>query len=277
MNILFRSLDGNRSDYITDGILVGLRQLGHKVMDVPLRESIYKNKPNWYSVRGLWHFGHNEKTKDVVSFKNIDLIICDSASINTVEEKSIIYLMTNDPITRQPYPDVFVPKPMAIKESYMYDRKNINDFELHHTVDKDDCVYTEPEKKQGVFVSFLNMSNLREEVAKEFGNIRYTNKKDYYDAISNEGTDCQRDAEVAGNTLLCIARHPKRKYDEASYKDMVNCIEFSSVEELKAKMKLCDDIPELYERLLKACYKHTIEFRTHDAQARRLIEWKILN
>ena len=287
VNIVFYSLKGSRSDYLTDGLLYGLRKL-YNVIDIPKRLVLYKDsyKNNFYTNRNLWHFGD---LVDDVKRKVVkpDLIIYDSAILYKQSNIPSVYLLTNDPLEtgKTPYPNVRIDKPMAIREKCMWNdeinRKDMNDFPLYFTTFKEDCKYVES-LREGVWVSFLSPKKQREEIIKEFGNTKYDTKEDYYNSLRKAkygisvyglGFLCQRDVEIGGNCLLCRKRHEKWEYTEFDYKNGKTCIEFSTIKELKEKMKYYDEHPKEYERLLKNCYEHTIKYFIHEAQAKRLVKW----
>ena len=163
VNIIFYSMNGSRSDWITDGLLYGLKKL-YNVIDIPKRKSLYEDssKNNFYANRNFWHFG--DLVDDVNREKYIkpDLIIYDSAVLYKQSDIPSICLLTNDPLetgTTLPYPSVRIDKPMAIREKCMWNdeinRKDMNDFPLYFTTFKEDCKYVES-LREGVWVSFLS-------------------------------------------------------------------------------------------------------------------------
>ena len=288
VNIIFYSLKGDRSDYLTDGLLYGLKKL-YDVIDFPKRTVLYKDsKGGFYNDKKLWHFGSLVDNVDRKHFIEPDLIIYDSSASYKLSKFPFICLLTNDPLSRDPYPNVRINKPMAIREKCMQsdeiNRNDINDFPLYFTTFKEDCEYVDSSLRKGVWVSFLFSTKEREEIAEEFGNTIYHNKEDYYNSLRKAkygisvygmGFLCQRDAEIGGNCLLCRKKHERWIYTEWDYKDGETCIEFSTIEELKEKMKYYDEHPKEYERLLKNCYEHTVKYFTHEAQAKRLVDWAI--
>jgi len=289
VNIIFYSLSGSRSDWMTDGLLYGLKKL-YNVIDIPKRKSLYEDssKNNFYANRNFWHFG--DLVDDVNREKYIkpDLIIYDSAVLYKQSDIPSICLLTNDPLETgaTPYPSIRVDKTMAIKEKCMWNdkinRKDIKDFPLCDTTFKEDCKYVDSSLRKGVWVAFLYPTKEREEIIKEFGNTKYDTKEDYYNSLRKAkygisvyglGFYCRRDVEIGGNCLLCKQRHPKWEYTKFDYKDGETCIEFSTIKELKEKVKYYDEHPKEYEKLLKNCYDHTIKYFTHEAQAKRLLIW----
>ena len=177
---------------------------------------------------------------------------------------------------------------MAIREKCMFNdeinRKDINDFPLYFTTFEEDCKYVDSSLREGVWAGFLFSTKEREEVIKEFGNTKYHTKEDYYNSLRKAkygisvygmGFNCQRDVEIGGNCLLCRKKHEKWIPTKWDYKDGETCIEFSTIKELKEKMKYYDEHPKEYEKLLRSCYNHTIKYFTHEAQAKRLIEWRM--
>lgn len=298
MKILFLNSNTKYGDYITDALMYGLILEGHDVLDFPKRQQCYKDcPPNYFSTRGFWHYGWikediNKDKRNILgeSFKEFDLVICDNASLYSENfNKNIICLLTNDPITRAPMPNIRIDKSMGIKEKCLQSEEvndnNYNDFPLNHTVLKEDCHFVPIDKRsEEVFMSMSIYGDVRKEFAHHFENKKFANKDDYFNAIRKakygisiygEGYNCQRDPELGGNTLLCKYKHPKWVYDETSYRDGVNCIEFSSYDELMKKIEYFNSHPEEYNKLLKACYIHTIKYYTMDGQARRLLEWKM--
>lgn len=299
MKILFLNSNTKYGDYITDALMYGLILEGHDVLDYPKRQQCYKDcPPNYFSSRGFWHYGWIEEDKNkyirygfMGDFKDFDLIILDNASLYTQEMKkyNILCLLTNDPITRAPMPNIRLVAPMGIKEKCLQSKDindiNYNDFPLNHTVLKEDCQFVPLDKRtEEVFMSMSIYGEVRKEFAYHFENKKYYNKEDYFNAIRKakyglsiygEGYNCQRDPELGGNTLLCKYKHPKWIYDETSYRDGVNCIEFSNYDELIYKINYYNNHPDEYNELLKKCYIHTLSYYTMDGQARRLLEWKM--
>jgi len=288
VNIIFYSLSGSRSDWITDGLLYGLKKL-YNVIDIPKRKSLYEDssKNNFYANRNFWHFGDlvDDVNREIVE---PDLMIYDSAALYRQSKIPTVYLLTNDPFSHSSYPNAMINKSMAIREKCMWgdeiNRKEINDFPLYFTTFKEDCKYVDSSLREGIWVSFLFPTKEREEIIKEFSNTKYDTKEDYYNSLRKakygisvygKGFLCQRDAEIAGNCLLCRKRHTKWEYTNLDYKDGQTCIEFSTIKELKEKMKYYDEHPEEYEILLKNCYNHTIKYFTHEAQAKRFVKWAI--
>jgi len=295
MKILFLSTNNVYGDYITDALMYGLIKAGHEVIDIPKRQQMYKNcAPNYFTTRGYWHCAYLED-RDInrnVNSDEVDLIIMDTPKLYNEDydiiKNKVICLLTNDPITRAPMPNIRAPKgiAMAIKEKCLQsDDINIeaNDFNINHTVDEVDCkLIPFEERREEVFMSMSIYGDVRKELSKHFTNQWGLKKEDYFNtmrkykygiSVMGEGYNCQRDPELGGNTLLCKYKHPNWKYDETSYTDGVNCIEFSSVDELKEKMAYYNTHPDEYNKLLKACYEHTIKYLTHKNQAERLIEW----
>lgn len=284
--VVFYSLQGSRNDYLADGLLYGLKKL-YNVIDIPKRLVLYKDsKSGFYEHKKLWHFRSLTDDVNRKPFIKPDLIIFDSAVLYKESDVPSVCLLTNDPLNRAPYPNVRIDKPMAIREKCMHadeiNRKDIKDFPLYFTTFKEDCEYVGPNLRKGNWVSFLFPTKEREEIVKEFGNTRYATKEDYYNSLRKAkygisvyglGFLCQRDAEIGGNCLLCRKKHKKWVYTEWDYKDGKTCIEFSTIKELKEKMKYYDEHPKEYERLLKNCYEHTIKYFTHEAQAERLVNW----
>lgn len=299
--ILFLFLNGNHSDYIADALFYGLKEVGHNVLDFPKRECLYKdsNVSNYYKERKLWHgmfydTDFNKNKRDKIVLTNFDFIICDNPKILELQpilkevKNKLIVLQTNDPFTRAPQPNIRVDFPMAIKEKCLQDNivnnTSIQDFPINHTVPEKYVEFVTREKRElGVFFSMSIYGKLREEFADEFVNLKCDSPEQYFKqlrlhkygiSIMGEGYNCQRDAEIGGNCLLCKYRNPKWIYDETSYRDGINCIEFSDMKELKDKIEYYDSHPEEYDKLLKACYKHTMKYLTSEVQAERLLEWK---
>ena len=300
--ILFLSLIGTHSDYIADALFYGLKEVGHEVIDLPKRECLYKDSlsSNYYKERNLWHgmfydkdFNINKRTKNV-NVASFDYIICDNAKIvndNPVllsVKNKLIVLQTNDPFTRAPLPNIRVDFPMAIKEKCLQDdivnRKDIIDFPINHTVPEKYVEFVPREKRElEVFFSMSIYGDLRKQFADEFTNLKCDNPEQYFYqlrkhkygiSIIGEGYNCQRDAEIAGNCVLCKYKHPTWTYDETSFRDGINCIEFSSLQELKDKIKYYNEHTDEYDKILKAGFKHVMKYLTSEIQAERLLEWK---
>lgn len=293
MNIIFYSLIGSRNDYFTDGLLYGLKKL-YNVIDIPKRTVLYKDSSGgFYSNKKLWHFRNLVDNVDRETYIKPDLIIYDSAVLYKQSNIPSICLLTNDPFDHPPnhvYPNIRIDKPMAIREKCMQtkeiNRKEIKDFPLYCTTSKEDCKYVDSSLRQGIWVSFLYPTKEREEIIEEFGNTKYATKEDYYNSlrkakygisINGLGYLCSRSIEIAGNCLLCKKRQPKWEYTDLDYKDGKTCIEFSTIKELKDKMKYYDEHPKEYEKLLKNCYNHTIKYFIYEAQAARLVKWGMKN
>lgn len=302
MKILFLN-DGDHSDYITDGLIHGLRLNGNYVMDYPKRKSLYKNETSYYSVRGLWQGNWEddtyEKDRDDYHSLNVDsydLIICDNpqafflAPLLAAKRKhreKVVCLLTNDPITRAPLPNVRMDKvtPMAIKEKCLQipevNVKTINDFPINHLVLEEDCNITNPNRNGVLFSMSLNNPK-RIEYSQYFENKKFKTKEDYFYALRKskyavsiyaDGYNCQRDPEIAGNTVLCKLRRSDWVYDESSYTDGITCIEFSSIDELRRKLTFLDNNPELYNKLLRQGYEHTLKYYGVKSQANKFLEW----
>ncbi|MCK5624958.1 glycosyltransferase family 1 protein [Candidatus Pacearchaeota archaeon] len=293
MNINFYSFNSNRCDYLTDGLLYGLKKL-YNVVDFPKRVVLYEDsyKNNFYTNRNLWHFGNLVDNINREGTIKPDLLVCDSVVLYKKYSIPSVYLLTNDPFEQKyhVYPNIRINTPMAIREKCMHtneiNKKDIKDFPLYFTTFKEDCKYMDSSLRKGIWVSFLYPTKEREEIIKEFGNTKYNTKEDYYNSLRKAkygigvyglGFLCQRDIEIAGNCLLCRKRHKKWEYTDLDYKDGETCIEFSTIKELKEKMKYYDEHPKEYKKLLKNCYNHTIKYFIHEAQAKRLVDWRMKN
>jgi hypothetical protein len=207
------------------------------------------------------------------------------------KEKPIICLLTND-VDGRPLPNLRLNKKgikMAIREKCLQ-KNNINipsnDFPLFFMVKEENCKYVPPlERTEGVFFSMRIYKNTRER--REFSNYfinnySYKSLDEYFKAIRKHkygisifagGLLCQRDPELGGNTLLCRMRINEWISPEFDYKNGKNCIEFWDIKDLREKIDYYNDNLEEYEKILKECYNHTIEFFTASAQSKRLIEW----
>jgi hypothetical protein len=162
-----------------------------------------------------------------------------------------------------------------------------DDFALHFVVPREHCVHVPlAERPEHVFFSMGVNTRVRKDYAQHFVNQQFADAHEYFQAIRRHrfgisiwggGILCQRDGELAGNTLLCRARFPRytREYDPLDYADGMDCIEFADLEDLKSKMAHYEANPAEYERLLQACYEKTMNCFTAEAQAERLLQWAL--
>jgi len=312
MKIVFHSLNNKNGSFGVDSLFHGLHKLGHEIIDLPKREQCYADGgDNYFTRRGFWRTkwikddplnGLRHKYSDdglyINLLKEADLILYDNAQlylhmlkknpfINKFLTKTVC-MLTNDGYTRAPLPNIRMDKktPMLIREKSIQapniNIPEINDFNLVFCIDEQDCFYTKPsDKTKGVFMS-MSLYGDRKEYAKEYNNQFKLNKNDYYSKMRQhkyglscpgQGFKCQRDSELGGNTLLCIYKQPKWDYSFNDYRGGVNCIEYESLKDLKEQIKYYDEHDDEYEKLLKACYEHTLKYCTKKSQVKEIIRW----
>jgi hypothetical protein len=304
MKILFLFLHSDHFDYIADYLLFGLRKLGHTVVDAPRRKAHYESLPNVNKLHQQILVGPDpidrSKHYDLDEF---DAIIAENASLFMANENKDILrqlikleiprvaLLGNDTLNRGPLPNVRLDYrcKMAIREKCLQATTialpYVDDFPLHFTIPREYCIHTPPQHKMGsVFFSMGLNTPMRREYANNFTNRQYDDLNQYFSAIRQHrfgisiwggGILCQRDSELAGNTLLCRAKFQRytREYDPFDYIDGVDMLEFSDLEELKQKVAYYDANHQAYKQLLGACYEKTIKYFTAEAQAERLLSW----
>jgi hypothetical protein len=306
MNILFLFTDGDHFDYIADYTMYGLRRLGHAVLDIPRRRAHYEPLDSINIIHRQIVVGSDPVDRSVAyRLEDFDLIIAENPCLfMTGPSKEMlaqmmhlpaprIALLGNDPINQGPLPNVRLDYRcrMAIREKCLQTSTvalpYVDDFPLHFVIPSEYCRYVPPsERSEGAMFSMSLNTRRRSEYAKHFTNQQYEDCREYFDAIRRHrygisiwggGVLCQRDSELAGNTLLCRARFAKytRDYDSFDHIDDVDSIEFSDIDDLKNRMAYYDAHPDDYERLLKACYEKTMKYFTAEAQAQRLIEWAV--
>jgi hypothetical protein len=295
MKILFLFSSAVHDDMMADQLFGAFRRL-YNAYDYPKRLPMYNigsSLPYW----GMGSFSKNllkEDNQDRTQPPNpddYDLIILECGAIydqyfpfwsdkqefiKKCQGKPTICLITNDPFTDEPLPSTVLKGKnvlMAIREPEVRKLpKDINVFPMTFMVPESWCKY-EPIKEKHVFASMSPTNELRKELLAKYGQaIWTTNLKTYLDTIreykygvsvQGAGWLCQRDAELGGNTLLCLQESPIN-FPEW-YIDGVDCIKFKTVNELEEKIKKYD-----WETLYKACFKKTINNFTSDATAKRL-------
>jgi len=306
VNILFLFTDGDFFDYIADYTMYGLRKIGHTVVDAPRRRAHYEPleivNPIHREILAGPDPVDRARSYDLSEF---DLVIAENPSIFMLNQNRQalarimslpvprLALLGNDAINRGPQPNVRLDYRcrMAIREkclqSPMVALPYVEDFALHFVVPRALCAYVPPaERTEGAFFSMGLNTLRRREYAKHFENRQYDTADHYFSAIRRHrygisvwggGVLCQRDGELAGNTLLCRAAFSQytRDYDPFDYVDGVDFIEFADVDDLKQRMTFYDAHPAEYEVLLKACYDKTVRFFTAEAQAQRLLDWVV--
>ncbi len=304
MKILFLFINGDHFDYIADYLLYGLRKLGHTVVDFPRRRAHYEPLPSVVPIHRQILVGADPVDRSQgLTLSEFDAIIAENPLVLISNKNQDVLgqimrldvprvaLLGNDPLNRGPEPNIRLDCrcKMAIREKCLQTPlvalPYADDFPLHFTVPRELCTYVPPgERPEQIFFSMGLNTHARREYAKHIINQQHEVLQDYIRAIRRHrfgisiwggGILCQRDGELAGNTLLCRARFPRysREYDPWDYVDGVDFIEFADMEDLKSKVAFYDANPGAYEALLKACYEKTLKCFTAEAQAERLLAW----
>jgi len=307
MKILFLFADENHCDYACDGVYIGLKNLKHIVDAIPLPMALYKAKPEHFYSRVNGFFKNYFNYEPLYSHlkTDYDAIFMESAGVpykcfpfyknNDAFDKLLksdipkCCLLGNDTFTYQPLPNVRYDYKckMAIREKQfqtpLVNVPYINDFPLHFTVPQNWIKYIpEKERTKDIFFSMSPSNSARQDIATYLPLQHYETLSGYINAIREhkygisvygDGYTCQRDAEIGGNSLLCLYKHPKWK-GESGYYSENNAIYFNDYTDLKRQVSDIERKGE-YEEYLKRCYTFTEQNLTCEAQAEKLLEWTI--
>jgi len=310
MKILFLFADENHCDYACDGVYIGLKNLKHIVHAVPIPMALYKAKPeHFYSrVNGFYknYFVDNEPITHNILDNDYDAIFMESAGVpyklfpfyrkssphlDRLLNSSIpkCCLLGNDTFTYQPLPNVRYDYKckMAIREKQLQtpivNVPYINDFPLHFTVPEAWIKYVpEKERSKDMFLSMSPSNAARKDICTHFPLQHYNELSTYIGKIREhrygisvygDGFTCQRDAEIGGNSLLCIQSHPKWE-GESGYYGNCEAIYFNDYNDLVKRIAELEKNGE-YEAQLKRCYQFTKENLTCEAQAEKLLRWTL--
>lgn len=216
LKILYLFSSATHSDYIADYLLLGLRELGHDVIDYPKRLPLYEDtfeKINHFYRKNIHRVicGKdpvlNRENFDIDTF---DLIIAENAGIflnlfhfwqkkenqNLIscikkKKKIVVSLLGNDTFWSGIMPTVRYDKDnfkMAIREKCFqpkHIRINKEDYPLYFTVKEENCKYVPPkERNKDVFFSMGIAGKKRTKYSKHFENkYDFKTLDTYFEAI----------------------------------------------------------------------------------------------
>lgn len=253
-------------DYLSDELLYGLRSLfGDSIVDFPRKEILYRSAkdsvpPSLVWGNGATAFGLPDISvdRDDIATKiktgYFDYIVNSNCwRIHSPVYKNLVVLDGQDHHLLNP---TYLGRVVAYFKREL--RWNVNDVQPiqfsfpDHLIDT-----THVEKNQKVHASFSVYPGLRQEIAGVYGSRLFNDWHAYMQDIKRswfgispkgEGYDCQRHYEILGNAVLCIYQDSSTpRILKEAFVDGVNCLTFSSVDELRTKIERCTD-PELLLR-----------------------------
>ena len=285
MRILY--LTDQYLDYLSDEVLYGLRiLLGENVVDYPKKEILYSASKGKIPASMVWAngataFGLPEISVDREDIAKkiesgfFDLIINSNCwRIHSPVYKNLVVLDGQDHHLLNP---TYLGKVVGyFKRELLWDVNDVDQIQFalpDHLVDDSALP-----KTKLTHASFSVYPGLRKEISDLYGTRFIDDWHEYmldikrsWFGISPKGAgyDCQRHYEILGNAVLCIyldRRAPKILREQ--FVDGVNCLTFSTVEELKRKIDSCKDPGALIERGRKSLHEQHLS----SCRAKQLLE-----
>lgn len=304
-----------KHDYLTETILQGLEELGHKVCVSDVGNSIYQaysekkfidianqsdcllvffgkirgnNPPKYYLYDKIkkkcktayidgseWTYSGYPNENQTILSKKDSRFRKGYPWINEVFFKKCDFYFK-----RECYPEDqdnnIIPLPFAVIKKYIFNEKNI--------VKKNDIFCSFGQTNDGLrfeIEHFLKKWNSEYSITVEKG-LSYdlylkkiASSKLCVDAWG--GGDCNaRFWEIVANKS-CIVYQKHNIIIPYPYRDLFNCIEFKTVKEFEEKIVYVLNNKELLEEITNNCYEHTMKYHTSHHRAKYMLEKMGLN
>ena len=285
MKILY--LTDKHLDYLADEVLYGLRTLlGSDVVDYPKKEILYASCRDKVPSSMVWSNGFTafclpdlnvdrDDIENKINANYYDIIINSSCwRVHTPIYKNLIVLDGEDHHYLHP---LYLGRVIAyFKRELLWNVKTVLPIQFalpDHLLDLDIV-----QKTKLVHSSISVYPGIRQEIFDNFGNSRFTDWQEYildikksWFGISPKGAgyDCQRHYEIFGNAILCIYLDNKApRILKEKFVDGVNCITFSTVDELKTKIDHSVD----KERLLEKSKDDLVKYHLASQRAKQVLD-----
>ena len=297
-----------KKDYLTETILVGLKELGHHVIVSDIGNSIHSSVSDADFIEAarnadciLAFFGKvrgNLPPKyyllDKINRWDVTAYIDGSEWTATGNpNQNQVQLSKSNSAFRRGEP--WIEKSFLQKCKFYFKREayeqdiNIGVIPLPFAA-LNSSKYIEQEKKYDIFCSFGQTNDgLRSDVEcflknwKTDYSINLSKNLSYDDFLKitaqskiaidawGGGDCCARFWEIAINKT-CLAYQKYNIRIPNPYTDMENCIEYSSIKELHEKLEIVLADEKLLNKITNSCYEHTINFHTTSARANYMLQ-----